>query len=163
MLLISDLPKIPVCAINALAPEGYAAVLTSNRNDEAQLIALSADMKERLVVQEAWKEILPKSSLLISSAISGGDLRQRFREAAAKRSCFLLIDPIKTTFPLPCPDGVGTPVSEIPPTPHFYSDALCCYYAHSKSSFTLWDTEETLLKKMQLAKDFGFLGFAVQE
>ena len=161
--MVSPLPVIPVRTLDALPREDDAAVLTLERGDEAKLLEYSSIMHEHLVVHEVWKEILPESSLLISSAICGGNIRDRFREAAKVRRCILLIEPVNHRFPLPCSDGCGEPLSRLLPLPCFYSDALCCYYAHTKTAFMLWDTEETLEKKIQLAKDAGFDGIVINE
>lgn len=161
--MFCKLPEVPVCSLDSLPQEGYAAVLTLERNDEAQLLELSAIMKDHLVVQEAWKEILPESPLLISSAICGGDIRERFREAATQRPCVLLLEPIKNQFPLPCLNGYGEAMAELPQGRHFYSDALCCYYTHTPTAMMLWDTDETMKNKIQLAANAGFLGVTEQK
>lgn len=153
---------IPVCDPEDLPADGIRAVLTKDRQDEAALCALSAAMGERLCVQEVWKELLPQTTLLISSAICGGDIRTRFSQAAAERSCCLLLEPIRTRFSLPCPSGQGEPFSELPPKPHFYSEALCCYYAHKPPQLFLWDTEETLENKISLAGEAGFCGMSAK-
>jgi len=155
-----DFKNMAVCTLDDLPREGCWAILTKERTDEGRLKELSAEMGDRLSVQEIWKELLPEASLLISSAICGGDLRTRFQEAARERRCCLLLEPIRMRFPLPCLDGCGETIVEIPEGQHFYSDALCCYYAHTPTSMTLWDTEESLQQKVQLAKEAGFLGVA---
>lgn len=156
---ISDFPEAQIFEISTLPSHEYGAVLTLDRNDEDALIEHSRIMRERLIVPEVWKELLPEASLLISSAICGGDITERFREAAMERLCWLLVEPIRMRFPLPCLDGCGEPVPRIPEGHHFYSEALCCYYAHFPDSVVLWDTESTLQTKLQLAKAAGFLGF----
>ena len=156
----SDFRQIPVCTLDDLPTDGIAAVLTEDRRDEARLTNISAIMKDRLAVKEVWKELLPEASLLISSAICGGDLRVRFEEAAAKHPCWLLLEPIRMRFPLPCRDGRGTPIKELPSEPLFYSDTLCCQYSHTPEAMFLWDTDETLQTKIRLALESGFLGIA---
>ena len=150
------LEYVKICTLDDLPREGFGAVLTKDRKDEDRLRQLCGCF----AVQEVWKELLPDAPLLISSAICGGDIRARFEEAASTRRCCLLLEPIRMRFPLPCPDGCGEAISELPGGPHFYSDALCCYYAHTEDAMTLWDTEETLERKIQLAKDAGFFGVA---
>lgn len=152
--------NVEVGSFDDFPREGHWAILTKDRADEARLRELCATVGDRLVVHEVWKELLPEASLLISSAICGGELQARFQEAAKERPCCLLLEPIQMRFPLPCLNGCGDDGAVIPPGPHFYSDALCCYYAHTLSSMTLWDTEETLQKKIQLAKNAGFFGVA---
>lgn len=149
---------VEVCTLDRLPLDGCWAVLTKNIEDEERLRQLCAAMGNRLIVQETWKELLPDAALLISSAICGGNLETRFQEAAADRRCYLLLEPVKMRFPLPCLDGCGECCIEIMEGTHFYSDALCCYYTHTPEAMFLWDTEETLERKKQLAKDSGFLG-----
>ena len=151
---------VQIAALNELPKEGQWAVLTSDRTDETQLKELCSKMGSDLAVQEIWKELLPEASLLISSAICGGDIQTRFHEAAVGRTCYLLLEPIRMRFPLPCLDGCGTDIHEFSQEPHFYSDALCCYYAHTPDAIILWDTEETLAQKIRLAKEAGFSGVA---
>ena len=159
---ISDFPQAKPYPPDRLPDSGPCAVLTLDRNDELLLNRLAVEMQQDLIVQEVWKELLPEASLLISSAISGGDIRQRFHEAAAERPCWLLVEPVLTQFPLPCCNGVGTSVVQIPNGPCFYSESLLCYYTHSPGFMTLWDTEETLQQKMLCAKDAGFLGYVYE-
>lgn len=158
----SNFPKLEFCAIDELPKDGVWVVSTTDRKEEDKLLALQEHMESRLVVPEVWKEVLPKASLLISSAISGGSLKERFLSAAEQRSCYLLIEPMKAAFPLPFPHGKALPCTYVPEY-SFFSKDLCCYYAHFPGSVVMWDTEESLHQKMQLAKDMGFLGYAVKQ
>ena len=154
--MVLDFEYVKVCTLEALPAEGHGAVLTKDRQDEDRLRQLD----DRFAVQEVWKEILPNAPLLISSAICGGELRTRFEKASKERSCCLLLEPIRMRFPLPCPDGCGEAIGTIPTEHAFYSEALCCYYAHTPQAIFLWDTEETLEEKVRLAKAAGFYGVA---
>ena len=154
-------PKLEFCALHELPKDGVWAVSTTDRKEEGKLLALQEHMGKRLVVPEVWKEVLPETSILISSAISGGSLKERFASAAENRSCYLLIEPMKAAFPLPFPHGRELPCTYFPEY-SFFSKALCCYYAHFPGYVVLWDTEESLKQKIQLAKDMGFLGYAVR-
>ncbi len=131
---------------------------STERSCEPFLLQLAETWGSRLLVPEVWKQILPQAGLLISSALSGGDLRQRLEEAASRR-CFLVREPMSMTFPLPCPDGIGTPMVGIPKSAGFYSRALGCRYTHEPEKVWLYDTEETMQKKIQLAKAVGFQGY----
>lgn len=163
---IPDFPQIPVCTLSAPASAGPFAVLTRYRSCEADLLCLAQSFGPDLVVPEVWRNVLPQAGILISSAISGGTLKERFREAAAAnpRRCWLLVEPIAMEFPLPCPDGNGTAVTVIDYDNTFYSEDLCCMYSHTvrngRGFMIVWDTEETLFAKQKLAKEHGFLGFA---
>jgi len=154
--------KIKVCAIDDLPQDGICAVTETQRQHEAQLSKLHAQMKDRLVMPEVWKDLFPDAPILISSAISGGDLPERFQEAVKERICYLFLDPMRVSFPFPYPDGIGTAVEQVPGE-GFYSSSLCCYYAHFAGNdphVILWDTDSTMEEKKRLAKEAGFFGFA---
>ena len=157
-----DLHKIEIRDLHDVPEDGFWAVLTEDRADEPYLSALCAKKGDRLAVREVWRELLPEASLLISSAICGGDIRTRFEEAAHARSCYLLLEPMRMHFTLPCPDGCGEAIHTIPDGPRFYSDALFCNYTHSPGRVILWDTEQTLEQKICAAMEAGFRGIAVQ-
>jgi len=111
-----------------------------------------------LLVPEHWHSVLPQAELLISSSISGGDLRNRFQSLAAAHSCWLVPERLCRAFPLPCPDGQGTPLPEPPQAEGFYSPSLGCRYLHWPDHVILFDTEQTLEQKILLAKECGFRG-----
>jgi hypothetical protein len=46
----------------------------------------------------------------------------------------------------------------LPEKEGFYSEALCCRYIHEPGRVFLYDTEETLERKKQLAESLGFCG-----
>jgi len=158
-------PQIPICSIDNPPGHGPFAVLTKSRSDEPVLIELAQQFGSNLVVPEIWRNILPQAGVLISSAISGGTMNERVQEAAAAnpRRCWLMLEPMATEFPLPCPDGIGKEITITDYGNSFYSEALCCMYTHfateQRAGFIVWDTEQTLLRKMELAKNAGFLGF----
>jgi len=141
------------------------ADLSTDRADEARLLALAAQYGPRLLVPEVWSRVLPRCGVLISSAISGGTFLQRLEDAASTypRRCWLLLDPISMEFSLPCPTGSGNRITIIDYRKQFFSDTLCCQYTHfvrnQQGVMVLWDTEETMRRKMELAKAAGFLGF----
>ena len=170
MLLPSfeNFPQIP-CVSTASFPAHPlypTAVLTTDRTNEGTLTQLAAIHGPKLVVPEVWRDLLPNCGILISSALSGGSFRERIAQAArsAPKRCWLLLDPMQTEFHLPCPDGQGKRVTIINYGHSFYSEHLCCQYTHycrdNRGTMVLWDTEDTLQTKMQLAQDAGFLGYA---
>ncbi len=165
---IADFLQLPVYTPDTAPTSAPTpiALLTRDRQSEAVLEQLALTLGSRLVLPEVWRDLFPQTGVLISSAISGGSLQARFREAAEQSPgrCWLLLEPMQTVFPLPCPTGQGSPA----PMEHgnvFYSDTLCCQYTHFLRNGTgymlLWDTEETLQQKCMLAKDCGFLGCTV--
>lgn len=142
-----------------------AAILTTDMEQEDTLALMELHLGPKLVLPEFWANRFPRCGVLISSAICGGELRTRLRNAteAYPHRCWLLAEPQPVEFPLPCPDGCGRPAAQ-PTGPSFYSQALCCQYTHffrnHQGYFTLWDTEQTLAQKIALAKELGFLGYA---
>lgn len=156
-------------AVCSFAPEPEEELLQAAA-DEAYLVLDWPEpapqpfgaLGNRLLVPESWAQLFPQAGLLISSAMSGGDIRQRFKEAAEHRQCWLQLQPMRMAFPLPCPDGEGTPVSELPKSEGFYSEALGCRYVHTPQQAVLFDTEETLEKKILLAQECGFIGILPQ-
>ena len=161
-----ELPEIDDFPRAGLTPgSGPFAVLTRDRSQEARLLALAERYGPQLLVLEVWSQVLPRCGVLISSAISGGTFSQRVEEAARAypRRCWLLAEPIAEEFPLPCPSGSGSQITIIDYDKLFRSDALCCQYTHflrdQQGIMVLWDTKETMRRKMELAKAAGFLGY----
>lgn len=146
--------------IGQLRGADYLAANWQDRTAEVPLTVLEKEFGEKLLVPEQWRDILPKAGILISSSISGGDLRQRFQKAAeaAPGRCWLLMERLSMAFSLPCPDGQGEAVAS-PETEGFYSEALGCRYTHQPGQVILFDTDETLEQKRQWAMEAGFLGW----
>ena len=164
---IPNFPQIPCCTLQTVpaCPEAPVAVLETARDKEAELRVLAEALGPKLVVPEVWRDLLPHAGILISSSISGGTLKNRFDEAirTAPRRCWLLLEQMQMEFPLPCPDGTGRRITVINYGNSFYSEALCCQYTHfccnHKGFMVLWDTRETLLTKLELARAIGFQGY----
>ena len=165
---IPDFPRIPVHFLSNPPPPGFGpfAILTQERDDEATLLSLAQLHGSNLVLPEVWSRLFPQTGVLISSAISGGVLKQRFQEAVQKypNRCWLLPDPISMEFPLPCPDGSGYEIAVQNYINQFFSEDLGCMYTHqirdNRGFMILWDTVETMLQKQEWAKQAGFLGTA---
>ncbi len=157
-----------------LAWEGHlAAALWEAPAQSARLEALEAALGPRLLVSEVWQAILPRAGILISAALSGGTLAQRLEEAvrAAPGRCWLHVRPLAMVFPLPCPTGCGRPLtapelaSVLRDKSSFFSPELCCRYAYDPADGTgiiLYDTEETIAQKLEMAQDVGFAGAVLQ-
>lgn len=164
-----ELPEIPDFPRAALVPPRRTdlpfAVLTEDRREASKLLELAEQYGPRLLVPEVWSRILPRCGVLISSALSGGTFLQRVEDAVRcyPRRCWLLVEPMSMEFPLPCPSGTGTAVPMEPFQRQFFSEDLCCQYTHflrnQQGVMVLWDTAESLSRKMELAKAAGFLGY----
>lgn len=124
----------------------------------------------RLFVPEVYGERVPQAHVLICTAISGGVLRQRLEEAArayGRNRLALDLQRLRMTFPLPCPEGEGAPLTgeeleellrEREPAT-FYSGDLCAKYftctREGESRFVLFDDADTLRRKIQMGRDMG--------
>ncbi|MBP3634095.1 MAG: hypothetical protein J6J43_05945 [Oscillospiraceae bacterium] len=144
-------------------PTAPVAILTRDRVHEPLLQQYALKFSDLLIVPEIWKEVIPQAAIMISSAICGGEIKERFISAAKERPCWLLVEKICHRFPLPCLDAIGQSC-DMPPIDGFYAASLCCHYSHGavpSGEMVLWDTEDTIQKKIQLAKDAGFHGFVL--
>lgn len=153
--------KTAACITPSEPSQTDADYLIANWIDPSQeptLTVLAAHWGPHLLVPDVWQQLLPQAGLLISSAISGGELQQRFQEAPPRR-CWLLEEPLCMVFPLPCLTGQGTPISTVPDSAGFYSPSLGCCYIHQPGRAILFDTDKTMARKRQLAKECGFLGY----
>lgn len=106
--------------------------------------------------------------ILVCTALSGGSLYQRLSQAVSQYSpARLALDGqrLAMDFPLPCPNGSGTPLS-IPSLRKlmagravFFSEELCARYftyrSGSSTHFVLFDDADTLRRKEELAASLG--------
>lgn len=154
----------------ALAWEGRTVIADwEDRRAESRLTELAQALGPKLLVPEIWRDVLPQAGILISAALSGGTLQERLQEAGqeAPGRCWLRLEPVRMRFPLPCPTGCGEALTQgtldakLSGKRTFFSGALCCRYAYDLSdgaAMLLYDTQETLAQKTELAKEAGFLG-----
>lgn len=125
--------------------------------------------QRRFYVPEIWAPCVKNSCVLICSAISGGRLRDRLAEAAARvapRSAALDCQRLAMDFLLPSPNGEGAPLTlarldELRRgCTAYYSDALGARYftyrAGDRTHFVLFDDAETLRRKLALAGELGY-------
>lgn len=110
------------------------------------------------------------ASLLFCSALSGGNYQRRLRSAVrtyGARRIALDAQWLRMEFPLPCPSGQGTLLTAQQlaalmerhhPIPLF-SEELCAYYFtycdEGVHRFVLYDTAESMLKKLRAAAELG--------
>ena len=152
------------------------AVLDFDRPPRRDLLAFvtrleqAAQKRNRtLFVPESYARAAKESFVLIGTAVSGGTLEERLREAQERFGSRLALDAerLRMDFPLPCPGGVGTPLSgadfaalrerEHPTV--FFSPALCARYftyrQNGQSRFVLFDDADTLRRKLRLGQQMG--------
>lgn len=134
----------------------------------SRLGALLRQGGRRLYVPEDFA--VPEASILICTAISGGTLRERLSDAAARYGAVrvaLDCQRLAMDFTLPCHSGEGTPLTPAELTALreevgasvFFSEELCANYfsfhRNGKMHFVLFDTAETLRRKLLLGRERG--------
>lgn len=156
---------------------GFDGVMLAFERAESPLHTLAAHLSARLSRQggqlyltEDYAGDSDWANIMVSTAISGGSLTARLRDAAAiygkERMC-LDIERIRMDFCLPSRDGSGENMSARElyaltkshhPQPYF-SQELCAYYFTFKdergSHFVLYDDAGSIRKKIQLASRLG--------
>lgn len=132
----------------------------------AQLLTQSG---RQLFVPESYGGDVPRAAVVLSTALSGGCLRQRLEEARQRFGPRLALDlqRLRMRFPLPCPTGEGCPLTGAElqalmaeqPTAVFFSRDLCAKYFtchwEGNARFVLFDDEETLREKLRLGRELG--------
>lgn len=141
----------------------------STRLDFAQrLERWTVQYQRRLYVPESYAPHLPKSHVLLCTAITHGRLQQRLEEAAAQytpQRLALDLQRLAMDFPLPAPNGQGTPLSPSALARRcrgqniFFSDDLCAHYFTQQLGghphFVLFDDAQTLRRKLALAQQLA--------
>ncbi len=125
----------------------------------------------QLYVPETYGRQTPQAHVMICTALSGGELRQRLREASetfGRGRVALDLQRLRMDFPLPCPSGEGKPLTagelsvllEDRRQSVFYSADLAAkyftYIRQGGAHFVLFDDAGTLKKKVQLGRELGF-------
>jgi len=172
---------LPFCheVLRECTARGFTGVVCSFRDRPlpvlGQITAQLADLMEKrswpLYVTEPYAQFSGKARVLISSALSGGSLRQRLADAAEKygpdRLC-LAVERVAQDFFLPSPTGQGVPLSrealrtlmdQRAPSV-FFSDELCAHYftymsRQNGAHFILFDDAGSIRKKLQVARSLG--------
>ena len=119
-----------------------------------------------ILTENAWQAGCG-AEMMISSALSGGDLRTRLEEALGRCDGLCLdLERLRRSFPLPCPDGEGEALSAKAlaellrrgAKPSFSEELMCkAFTAEIKGEmrFILFDDRETLCRKARLAASLG--------
>lgn len=181
-LSLSDRDAPPVTApaqmasmlLRECAQRGYSGVIadfehspTPDRVALLQALLRRKDNAFQLLVPEAFS--LPGATVLVNTAVSGGSVAERLREAIRQYpSAALDLQRAMMDFTLPAPSGEGKPLTveslaelrrQLAPTV-FFSPELCARYftytQNGQTHFVLFDDAETLRQKMRIAEPMGY-------
>lgn len=124
--------------------------------------------RRRLYVPDSYAPQAANSKVLLCTALTRGRLQQRLEEATAQytpQRIALDLQRLAMDFPLPAPDGQGTPLTPAALARRrlgqnvYFSDELCARYftqqQNGHTHFVLFDDAHTLRRKMTLAKQLG--------
>lgn len=159
------------------AARGFAGVICAFGQSMALLSGAVAQLGpalsrqgRSLYVTEPYGTYTSTGRVLISTALSGGSLRQRLTEASDRYGgrVALAVERTAEDFFLPSPNGQGRPLTreglaakleELSPSV-FFSDELCARYftymnRQSGAHFVLFDDAASIRKKLQLAEALG--------
>lgn len=121
-------------------------------------------------VTEPYSLCAPNAKVLLPSALSGGNFCEHLKRgvhSVGKRRAVLDLEWLRMDFPLPCPSGEGTVLTErelrelhdAEQAVSFYSQPLAAdYFGYARREehhFVLYDTPETLSKKIRIASSLG--------
>ena len=131
--------------------------------------------KRTLFLPEAYGNYARRATLYLSSALSGGSLRQRLERAAdtyGAQRLVLCLHRARDDFFLPSVKGRGRPISQekldqLLRRMHpyvFFSQDLCAHYftymsRETGAHFVLFDDAESLVKKRAIAQEAGITRF----
>lgn len=109
---------------------------------------------------------------VITSALSGGFFRTYLEQASeGNRPVCLLLTPLCHIFRIPCPDGIGQPISqeelcEMRKLADWqYAPQLMCHYGYSRKEhwMILYDDDNTLQQKAAIAEELNYAYLAASE
>jgi len=151
----------------------YAGVLldcdqspTLSQSFLRELEHLLQNHHRELFIPEIYASSAAGSTVLICTAISGGDLREYLQEAQARYGKIALdLQRLQMDFSLPAPEGIGTPLTSGQlqqlrrGRPVYFSQPLCThYFTYTRSAcphMVLFDDGVTLLEKIRLGRELG--------
>ncbi|MCD8385164.1 MAG: hypothetical protein LUC39_09470 [Clostridiales bacterium] len=123
-----------------------------------------------LLLPECWGGAAEQADILIPSALSGGSLELRLKEAAERYGAertVLALQPVREDFLLPAPSGQGKALSpqalanlrSRTHAPVYWSRELCARYFTYRDNqgvhFVLFDDGDSLCRKLELAGGMG--------
>ena len=122
----------------------------------------------RIFLPESYAAAAQKSSVLICTALSGGNITQRLRDARTAGCTALDVQRLRMDFSLPASSGEGTPlsgeelqklISQEQPAVFFSPDLCARYFTYARDGrvhFVLFDDAETLNRKVRIGASLGF-------
>ena len=123
----------------------------------------------RLYLPEPYAAV-PGCRIALPAQNTRGSFEGRLKRLAAlygAERLALELELTYTEYTLPCPTGLGSLVSPkaLPPLRPFYSPRLCANYAtylkNRRLRLLLWNTPQTLAKKLRLASALGIKEFFI--
>ncbi|MBP1736725.1 MAG: hypothetical protein H6Q60_606 [Oscillospiraceae bacterium] len=124
-----------------------------------------------LFVTEAYASSSNHAKVIVSSAISGGSLRQRLKEVMeqyGEKRVAMTVERMAEDFYLPAPGGTGTTLTQEElknriarrgPSIYFSSELCAHYFTYmnrdSGAHFVLFDDASSIRKKIQIAHQAG--------
>lgn len=175
-------PQLSLEIIQECLLHGYRGVLLDLEHQQQSLVRLVQQLGTllqrqgvTLFIPEYYAPAAPRGRVLISTALSGGCLEDRLREAV---NCFgqdrvvLAMEKTAQDFTLPALTGQGIPLTQeqlqqtqtdLHPCT-FFSAPLCTrYFTYQKKDgsvhVTLYDDTETLCRKLDIARSAGIYRF----
>ena len=127
--------------------------------------------RRRLYLPETIARHIPRSTAVICTALSGGNLRRRLEEAAAffgAERTALDLQRLMMDFSLPCPGGMGSPlkreqlgalIEKHSPMSFYSADLSAKYFTYCENNshhFVLYDDAHTLREKIRLGQSMDF-------
>jgi hypothetical protein len=176
---VEDPEKLAAAALRECIRRSYGGALldweTPRRRGDLLLLAgvmgtLFQKNRLTLYVPETYASAAPTAVIPVCTALSGGNLTQRLREAVSSRGTGRLaldLERLMMDFPLPCPGGQGRPLgreelTELLEREHpsvFFSPDLCARYFtythQNETHFVLFDDGDTLLQKLRTGQNLG--------
>lgn len=129
-----------------------------------------AAARRTLYLPERYAEPDLRAVAVIGTAVSGGSLQDHLLQSARRWGgtdhCALDVERLRMDFTLPCPTGLGEPLTaeelaaRLQGASPFFSQALCARYCtrteNGQLHFVLFDDAETLRQKLRLGASMGF-------
>lgn len=176
--VVEEPEKLAAAALRECGRRNYGGVVLDLEGKPRGDLLLLAGVLDKslsknrltLYVPEAYASAAPTALALVCTALSGGNLTQRLRDAVSARGAGRLaldLERLAMDFPLPCPSGEGRPMRreelaelmgrESPAV--FFSPDLCArYFTYSRGGethFVLFDDGDTLLQKLRIGGSMG--------